>query len=100
MKFYTIDGALLTEKPEIRIGDKIYKVDNRMSTVKRLGDEIKKSQDEEMDITIRLILGESAYTEIMAQDLSVLAMQEIVITISAAVSEITVEEARKRFQSK
>lgn len=28
-KIYTLDGKLLTERPEIRIGDKIYAVDDR-----------------------------------------------------------------------
>lgn len=28
-KLYTLDGKLLTETPEIRIGEKVYPVDNR-----------------------------------------------------------------------
>lgn len=35
-KMYTLDKKLLTECPEIRIGDKCYPVDNRASTVKKL----------------------------------------------------------------
>ena len=35
-KMYTFDNKLLTEKPEIRIGDKCYPVDDRTSTVKAL----------------------------------------------------------------
>ena len=35
-KMYTLDKKLLTEKPEIRIGDKCYPVDDRTSTVKKL----------------------------------------------------------------
>lgn len=35
-KMYTLDQKLLTEKPEVRIGEKIYPVDDRTSTVKKL----------------------------------------------------------------
>ena len=33
-KMYTFDNKLLVEKPEIRIGDKCYTVDDRTTTVK------------------------------------------------------------------
>ena len=32
-KLYTIDHKLLTETPEIRIGDKVYEVEDRQKTV-------------------------------------------------------------------
>ncbi len=38
-KLYTIDGKLLTNTPEIRIGDKVYPVDSRTSTVKKADDD-------------------------------------------------------------
>lgn len=97
MKMYAIDGAMLTETPEIRIGDKIYKVDNRLSTVKRIAEEIKASPNEEMDISLKNALGAEAHAEIVAMDLPVTAMAEIMITVSAAVNGWTVEETRKRF---
>ncbi|NLN46294.1 MAG: hypothetical protein GX153_06990 [Clostridiaceae bacterium] len=97
MKLYTVDKALLTDTPEIRIGAKVYKVDNRLSTVKKVGEAVKEHPQEEMDATIRLCLGEAAYKEIIGMDLPAPAMQEIVVIISAAVSGITVEEAKKRF---
>jgi hypothetical protein len=97
MKMYTVDKALLTETPEIRIGDKIYKVDNRLSTVKKVAEAVKASPENEMDETIKLCLGEQAYKEIVEMDLPAPAMQEIVVIISAAVSGITAEEAKKRF---
>lgn len=40
-KMYTLDKKLLTEKPEIRIGDKCYPVDDRTSTVKMLMKDLK-----------------------------------------------------------
>ena len=35
-KLYTLDGKLLTETPEIRIGEKVYPVDSRQKTVKKI----------------------------------------------------------------
>ena len=35
-KLYTLDGKLLTETPEIRIGEKVYPVDSRQKTVKKM----------------------------------------------------------------
>ena len=37
-KLYTLDGKLLTETPEIRVGEKIYPVDNRKKTVTKILD--------------------------------------------------------------
>ncbi len=36
MKLYTIDNALLTECPEIRIGDKVYPLDDRQKTAEKV----------------------------------------------------------------
>ena len=35
-KMYTLDDKLLASSPEIRIGDKVYPVDNRVKTVKKV----------------------------------------------------------------
>lgn len=35
-KMYTLDNKLLTETPELRVGEKIYPVDNRQKTVAQL----------------------------------------------------------------
>ena len=35
-KLYTLDGKLLTETPELRIGEKVYPVDSRQKTVKKI----------------------------------------------------------------
>lgn len=98
MKLYTVDGAMLTETPEIRLGDKIYKVDNRFSTVKRVGKAVGADPENEIEITLKECLGAAAAKEILAADYSISVMREIILMISAAVSDITVEEARARFQ--
>lgn len=40
-KMYTFDNKLLTEKPEIRIGDKVFSIDDRTPTVKKLLKQLK-----------------------------------------------------------
>ena len=37
-KLYTVDHKLLTETPEVRIGDKVYAVDHRQKTVRKMED--------------------------------------------------------------
>lgn len=45
MKMYTLDDKLLTDVPEVRIGDQMYPVDNRAKTVKKLMKELNKIKD-------------------------------------------------------
>ena len=35
-RMYTFDNKLLCGSPELRIGDKVYSIDDRKNTVKRL----------------------------------------------------------------
>ena len=35
-KLYTLDDKLLTEVPEVRVGDKVYPVDNRQKTAMQI----------------------------------------------------------------
>ncbi|NLZ45680.1 MAG: hypothetical protein GX896_03210, partial [Clostridiales bacterium] len=35
-KMYTLDEKLLVGMPELRIGDKVYPIDNRVKTVKEI----------------------------------------------------------------
>ena len=96
---YSIDGEKLTRRPEIRIGDKIYTVDNRLSTFERLNGRMKVAEGAgEMEIIISEALGQDMYEEIRAMDLPYGVMYEIVIIILAAIQDLTVEEARARFQ--
>ncbi len=49
-KMYTLDNKLLTEKPEIRIGDKCYPIDDRTSTVKKLMKDLKAIDEESTEM--------------------------------------------------
>lgn len=97
MKLYTIDNALLTETPEIRIGDKIYKVDNRKSAVMRANELVQKDQDHADEILIRVHLGETAEKEISKMDLPLPAIKSLLINIRAAIEGISYEDAEKSY---
>lgn len=90
-KLYTLDGKLLTDTPEIRIGDKIYPVDNRQKTVKKImalsvsGDSVEASL-ENVDEALNLALGPKAFREIDEQNLPFPAQQKLFELIMAAVT--------------
>ena len=90
-KLYTLDGKLLTDTPEIRIGDKIYPVDNRQKTVKKImtlsvSGESAEASMEKLDEALRLALGTKAFREIDEQDLPFPAQQKLFELIMAAVT--------------
>lgn len=97
-KMYTLDGKLLTDTPEVRVGEKIYPVDNRKKTVTRVMALMKDGKSGEnlksMDDAARLLLGASAYSEIEAMDLPWTAWQRLFELLMAAVTGEDAEEAR------
>ena len=67
-KLYTLDGKLLTETPEIRIGEKVYPVDSRQKTVKKilaLADDESVPMGERIDEALKLALGDENAVEIV-----------------------------------
>lgn len=101
MKLYTIDGALLTDRPEIRIGDKVYPVDDRKSTVEKVMQMSKEANSENltaMDATLTLTLGADAAKEIAALDLPFPAYMRLFETVMAVITGETPEDVAQRFQ--
>lgn len=100
-KMYTLDGKMLTDTPEVRVGEKIYPVDNRKKTVTRVMALMKDGKSGEdlkrMDDAARLLLGTSAYSEIEAMELPWPAWQRLFELLMAAVTGEDADEAR--FQS-
>lgn len=101
-KLYTLDGKLLTETPEIRIGEKIYPVDNRQKTVAKLQSTIgsQKSAEDPMGSVadvLRLALGERAAQEIEEMNMPYPAYQQLFELVMAAMTGEDLEEAGARF---
>lgn len=97
-KMYTLDGKLLTDTPEVRIGEKIYPVDNRKKTVTRVMALMKDGKSGEnlasMDEAAKLLLGASAYREIEAMEVPWPAWQRLFELLMAAVAGEDADEAR------
>lgn len=103
-KLYTLDHKLLTDTPEIRIGEKIYAVDNRQKTVKKIQEVSKEiSQDDPyggIDSVLELALGAKAAQEIDEMNMPYPAYQQMFELIMAAVTGEEPEAIAERFQDK
>ena len=93
-KLYTVDGKLLTDAPEIRIGDKVFPADNRTSTVKKL----MKIEGQDTDAILKLVFGDKASKEILSMDLPFPAYLQLVKLAVAAVTGEEADEVDARFQ--
>ena len=101
-KMYTLDGALLVERPEIRIGEKVYPVDNRQKTVEKLmkvTQNVEKSPMEGIRKALALAFGEDAAHEIDGLDLPFPAYQKLFELVMAAMTGEEPESVAARFQA-
>jgi len=99
-KLYTLDDKLLIGTPEIRVKDKVYPIDDRQKTVKKL---MKLTANgtgtaDEIDETMRLGLGEKAFKEIDGMNLPFPAYQQLFEILVAAMTGEEPEEVAARFQ--
>ena len=104
-KLYTLDGKLLAETPEIRIGEKIYPVDNRQKTVAKLQETIANQEDTNdlmagVASVLALALGEKAAREIEDMNMPYPAYQQLFELVIAAVTGEDPEEVGSRFPGK
>jgi len=98
---YAIDEAKLNARLEVRIGDKIYQIDNRLSTFERIDRRLREQEGEsDFDVIIGEALGNAEYQAIREMDMSYGAMQELVVIVLAALQDLPVEEARLRLRAR
>ena len=103
MKLYTIDDKLLTERPEIRIGEKVYPIDDRQKTVEKIMQQIPKSEDDrDVSKTIKevfkLAFGPTAAKEIDERNLPFAAQQQVFEIVMSAITGESPAQVNKRFQ--
>ena len=100
-KLYTLDGKLLTETPEIRIGEKVYAVDNRKKTFEQMNAimNAKSSGPDSMGAVLELALGKKAVADINADALPFPAYQKLIELVMAAITGEEPDEVADRFQS-
>lgn len=99
-RMYSFDNKLLCGSPEIRIGDKVYAIDDRTSTVKKVLKifNTKEKENDRIDATeevLKLAFGKN-YNEIQEMDMPFSAYQKLIETV---VSAMTGEEPEKTGQS-
>ncbi|MBR4510065.1 MAG: hypothetical protein IKP25_05215 [Ruminococcus sp.] len=93
-RMYTLDKKLLCGSPEIRVGEKVYPVDDRTKTVKKILKLFKSEGSDDADNTeeaLKLAFGER-YKEIEELDMPFAAYQELVELVIKA---MTGEEPEK-----
>ncbi len=95
---YTLNRELMEPKAEIRVGEKVYLVDDRTSTVKKvmaLTRENQQDTEQQMEQVLKMVLGEKAYQEIEAMDLPFAAYLQL---FEMTVDAITGGKEESRFQ--
>lgn len=101
-KMYTLDEKLLVGTPEIRMGDKIYPVDDRTKTVKKImklwEDEERTSDIDGIDEVFKLAFSPDDYKEINKMDLPFAAYQKLFMLVISAVTGEEPETVEERFQ--
>lgn len=99
-KMYTIDHKLLVEIPELRVGDKVYPVDNRKKTVVELNKMMDENEDwvQSAEKAIELGLGKQAAKEIEAANYPFNAYLSIFQNVVSAMTGKPIGEIEERFQ--
>jgi len=104
MKLYTLDNKLLCEGPEIRIGDKVYAIDDRQKTVEKVMALQKKMQNEDqqdisklMKEAFTLIFAAKAAKEIDDMNMHFPAYQKLFQLVMGAITGEEPEKVEERF---
>lgn len=89
-KLYTLDNKLLTETPEIRIGEKVYGLDNRQKTVTKVQNLMNgmnaENQEERMQEMLSLAFGAKDGKEIEDMNMPYPAYQQLFVLVVAAMT--------------
>ena len=97
-----ISSTLVNEPKFLQVAEgKTYKVDDRKNTVLKLNELLDGSNDsaKNIDKAIKIGLGEKAFKEIEAMDLSIVAYQSLFIGMMALMMDKDYEEMEKTFRN-
>lgn len=87
-RMYSFDNKLLCGSPEIRIGDKVYSIDDRTSTVKKAIKIFSEKENDTLDSAeevLKLAFGKN-YSEIAEIDMPFSAYQKLTETVISAMT--------------
>lgn len=96
-KIYTTENNVLTDAPEIQIGDKLYAVDNSYETFEQLQKQLSENPNDFNSIYY-LVFGEEKGQEIVDMKLSVTGTKNLITYVMAAILDISFEEAQDSFR--
>ena len=94
-KMYTVDGKLLVEKNAVQIGDKIYAVDDRVATVKKIQAVTGDDADKQI---LELALGKAAVKELDIDNMRFPVFSALMSKVMAAVTDEDEDEFDARFR--
>ena len=94
-KMYTVDGKLLVEKNAVQIGDKIYAVDDRMVTVKKI--QATTGDDADRKI-LELAIGKAAVKELDIDNMRYPVFAALLSKVMAALTDDDEDEFDARFR--
>lgn len=99
-KHFDLSTILNDEKPTVKIGEKIYTVNDEKSNVLILNSKLDKEDNslDSIDIAIEQLLGKAAVKELNDMPLSMSAYKEIFYSLIACVNDEEISEVKKRFQ--
>ena len=96
IQMYTVDGAMLTEVPKVVLGDKVFAVDNRVKTIKKMA-KIKEEDGRDVDEQIiELLLGKESAKKIEDMNLPWPAYQRLLEVVTAAATGEDPDDTRFR----
>lgn len=101
-KIIDISAKLVNEPKFLQVAEgKTYKVDDRKNTVLKLNELLDGSDGsaKNIDKAIKIGLGEKAFKEIEAMDLSIVAYQSLFIGMMALMMDKDYEEMEKTFRN-
>lgn len=101
-KIIDISSKLVNEPKFLQVAEgKTYKVDDRKNTVLKLNELLDGSDGsaKNIDKAIKIGLGEKAFKEIEAMDLSIVAYQSLFIGMMALMMDKDYEEMEKTFRN-
>ena len=101
-KIIDISSKLVNEQKFLQVAEgKTYKVDDRKNTVLKLNELLDGSDGsaKNIDKAIKIGLGEKAFKEIEAMDLSIVAYQSLFIGMMALMMDKDYEEMEKTFRN-
>lgn len=100
MKVFDLTEKFTTEKPILKIGSKVYEIDNSTETALKVGNiDTTKTETQYIFDFLEITIGKKAIEEINFNKYPLSAVKEVFYAVTSAITEEDVETIRTRFQN-